>query len=363
MGNGQMRERLRATLGRSGVAGGSTRRLRRSDEVTTLRHEADALAGDAARLRDELAAVRAELALLRETSGAAAQVEAPVPAGAGVPETVRPFVAWAPPGHFYSPVPDLADVERDAERIFAEVTHLPGVELREGAQLATFAALAALAREAPLPARVGDGHRYATDNLYYGPGDAMMLQAMLRSLRPSRYLEVGSGWTTALALDTSERFLGGAMAVTAIEPYPELLEGVLRPGDPVEILARPVQDVPLDTFAALRAGDVLFVDSSHVVKTGSDVHHLFTKVLPVLCAGVVVHVHDVFWPFEYLRHWISEGRAWNEAYLLHAFLMYNDTFEIVLWNHWLATAHPEIVASELPAMLENPGGALWMRRR
>ena len=124
-----------------------------------------------------------------------------------------------------------------------------------------------------------------------------------------------------------------------------------------------VQDVPLDTFAALRAGDVLFVDSSHVVKTGSDVHHLFTKVLPVLCAGVVVHVHDVFWPFEYLRHWISEGRAWNEAYLLHAFLMYNDTFEIVLWNHWLATAHPEIVASELPAMLENPGGALWMRRR
>ncbi|MHB1974746.1 MAG: class I SAM-dependent methyltransferase [Acidimicrobiales bacterium] len=363
MGNGQMRERLRATLGRSGVTDGAIRRLRRSDEVATLQHQAAALAGDAARLRVELAAVRSELARVQEVSGRAEPVEGSAPTGAGVPETVRPFISWAPPGHFYSPVPDLADVERDAERIFGEVTQLPGVELREEAQVATFAALAALAREAPLPAQAGDGHRYSTDNLYYGPGDAMMLQSMLRSLRPSRYLEVGSGWTTALALDTSERFLEGAMAVTAIEPYPELLEGVLRRGDPVEILARPVQDVPLDTFAALRAGDVLFVDSSHVVKTGSDVHHLFTKVLPVLCSGVVVHVHDVFWPFEYLRHWIAEGRAWNEAYLLHAFLMYNGTFEIVLWNHWLAMVHPEIVASELPAMVENPGGALWMRRR
>jgi len=368
VGDGQVRAWARAALGRSEALDSLVRRVRRSDEVAALTREAATLASEVAQLRVELDRARADPAM---SGGAPGDGGDAGPGDAGpdgpaapepVPESVRPFLAWAPPGHFYSPVPDLGDVERDATRIFATVRDLPGVDLRELAQLERFATLATLAREAPLPTRAGDGHRYSTDNLNYGPGDAMMLQSMLRMLRPRRYLEVGSGWTTALALDTSERFLDGALAVTAIEPYPELLEGVLRPGDPVEIIARRVQDVPLDTFATLGAGDVLFVDSSHVVKAGSDVHHLFTRVLPALAPGVVVHVHDVFWPFEYLRHWIAEGRAWNEAYLLHAFLLYNDTFEILLWNHWLAMAHPEVVASSLPAMVENPGGALWMRK-
>jgi len=107
---------------------------------------------------------------------------------------------------------------------------------------------------------------------------------------------------------------------------------------------------------------VLFIDSSHVLKTASDVHYLFTSVLPVLAAGVYVHVHDMFWPFEYLRHWIEEGRAWNECYLVHAFLLYNDTYQIELFNHYLAQCHREVIAAELPAMLENTGGALWLRR-
>ena len=362
MGDGQVRARVRAALGRSEALDAAVRRVRRSDEVAALQRQVAALMGDVAWLREELGRARAGCAGSPGAEGAAAAGGGPGAGGPAGPESVRPFLTWAPPGHFYSPVPDLDEIERDAARIFGATSVLPGVELREKAQLERFAALAALAREAPLPTRAGDGHRYSTDNLNYGPGDAMMLQSMLRMLRPRRYLEVGSGWTTALALDTSERFLDGALEVTAIEPYPELLDGVLRPGDPVEILARRVQDVPLETFTDLRASDVLFVDSSHVVKAGSDVHHLFTRVLPALAPGVVVHVHDVFWPFEYLRHWVAEGRAWNEAYLVHAFLLYNDTFEILLWNHWLATAHPEVVASSLPAMAENPGGALWMRK-
>ena len=185
---------------------------------------------------------------------------------------------------------------------------------------------------------------------------------MLRHLRPARYLEVGSGYTTALALDTNERYLGGAMELTAIEPYPELLGGVTRSGDRVEVLAEPVQSVPMERFRSLGAGDVLFVDCSHVLKTGSDVQHLYTNVLPVLAPGVYVHVHDIFWPFEYLRHWVEAGRAWNEAYLLHAFLLFNDAFEIVLWNHYLALVHRDVVEAELPQMLETPGGAIWLRR-
>ena len=258
---------------------------------------------------------------------------------------------------------ELAGAERDAARLFAPRRTLPGVDLREEAQVALFGKLAALSRADPLPAGPEAGTRYFTDNPNYGVGDASILQAMLRHLRPRRYLEVGSGWSTALALDTSERFLGGTLSVTAIEPYPDLLRDRLRPGDPVTILEAPVQSVPLSRFEELEAGDVLFVDSSHVLKTASDVHFLYTAVLPVLAPGVVVHVHDMFWPFEYLRHWIEEGRAWNECYLVHAFLAHNDAYEVLLFNHFLAQVRPEVLDAELPVMRDNPGGALWLRRR
>ena len=298
----------------------------------------------------------------------AAPADAPspaVPADAppAVAPTVAPFLSFYAPGHFYSPVPDLADIEPRADKLFSTDRELPGIDLHAAEQVARFRTLAALAREAPLPAVPGTAGRYGTENPNYGIGDASMLQAMLRHLRPARYLEVGSGYTTALALDTAERFLDGAMRVTAIEPNPEVLEGVLRPGDPVEVICEPVQSVPIDRFRALGSGDVLFVDCSHVLKTGSDVQHLYTNVFPVLAPGVHVHVHDIFWPFEYLRHWVEAGRAWNEAYLLHAFLLFNDAFEIVLWNHYLAIEHRGVVEAELPAMLETPGGAIWLRRR
>ena len=279
-----------------------------------------------------------------------------------VPSSVGPFVTWSAPGHFYSPVPDLAEVERESERLFAARTSLDGVNLREEHQLNTFRELARLAREDPLPSAPNDHARYGTDNLNYGIGDASMLQAMLRHLRPRRYLEVGSGWSTALAWDTSEQFLNSTMSVTAIEPYPQLLKDCLRDGDPVEIIDQPVQSVPLDRFRELEANDVLFIDSSHVLKTASDVHFLFTSVLPVLAKGVYVHIHDMFWPFEYLPHWIKEGRAWNECYLVHAFLLFNDAFDIVLFNHYLAVCHRKVIGAELPAMLENTGGALWLKK-
>jgi hypothetical protein len=279
-----------------------------------------------------------------------------------VPPAVAPFVTLYPPGHFYSPVPDWAEVAPRADALFSPDRPLPGIDLREDEQLDLFRTLAALARDAPLEEIPGKSTRYGVANPNYGIGDASMLHAMLRHLRPRRYLEVGSGYTTALALDVRERFLGGEIEVTAIEPYPDLLYTVLRPGDAVEVLAQPVQEVPLDRFRSLEANDVLFVDCSHVAKVGSDAAHLYTQVLPVLAEGVVVHVHDVFWPFEYLRHWVEQGRAWNEAYLLHAFLLFNDAFEILLWNHYLAMRHRQIIEAELPRMLENPGGAIWLRR-
>ena len=106
-----------------------------------------------------------------------------------------------------------------------------------------------------------------------------------------------------------------------------------------------------------------FVDSTHVGKIGSDVNYLFNEILPSLQPGVVVHVHDIFYPFEYPRYWIEEGRAWNEAYMLRCFLQYNSAFNILLWNHFLAQFHSAYFQEHMPLCLANTGASIWLRRR
>ena len=138
----------------------------------------------------------------------------------------------------------------------------------------------------------------------------------------------------------------------------------MRPGDAtkVTVIPTPLQDVPLSLFATLESGDVLFIDSTHVVKTGSDVVWLYNEVLPSINAGVHIHIHDMFYPFEYPKPWVFEGRAWSEAYLVRSFLAFNPDFEIDLFNDWFAKFHRERIARELPIMLQNTGGALWLKR-
>ncbi|HEX6383406.1 MAG TPA: class I SAM-dependent methyltransferase, partial [Anaerolineae bacterium] len=130
----------------------------------------------------------------------------------------------------------------------------------------------------------------------------------------------------------------------------------------IEIIARPLQDVSLDRFSALTAGDILFIDSTHVAKIGSDVNYLFFEILPALAPGVYVHIHDILYPFEYPAAWVYEGRAWNEAYLLHAFLQYNPTFSIQFFNTYLERVHEPWFRQEMPLCLKDPGGSIWLRK-
>lgn len=281
--------------------------------------------------------------------------EQPSPEPPPYPGSAR-FLAWQPPGHFYSPVPDWDEIERDADRLFSRPSSLPSIDLHEDEQVALFAELAALAREVPAPGK-GPGRFAPNDS--YGIGDATVLQSMLRRLRPKRYVEVGSGWTTALAADTNDTFLDGSMEMVTIDPYPELVRRLL-PSAGVKIVGTRVQDAPMAVFEQLEAGDVLFIDSSHVDKPGSDVHYLYTRVLPRLPAGVHVHIHDIFWPFDYIRGWLEEGRAWNEAHLLHAFLLFNERFRIEFFCDWFVFIHGAEIERLLPAILENTGGAIWL---
>lgn len=268
-----------------------------------------------------------------------------------------------PPGHFYSPVPSMAEVD-DAYERRAFGPPFPGIELRVEAQVALFRRLATHYPEIGFPDQAADGWRYHFENGAYDRFDAIMLGCMLLHLRPHRVIEIGSGCSSAAMLDLNDRSLGGRMHLTIIDPVTVRVKKMLRPEDldRVDLIESRVQDVPLERFKLLEAGDVLFIDSSHVSKIGSDVHRLFFDVLPVLQPGVYVHIHDVSATLEYPREWFAEGRAWNEQYLLHAFLMFNRAFEIALFTSWLRSAHPELVAELMPSCASGGGGQVWLRR-
>jgi len=270
-----------------------------------------------------------------------------------------------PPGHFYSPIPDLNDVRRRADRIFdRSPRELPGIDLNEAGQLELLEAFAGYYAEMPFGRERRPGLRYFFGNPYFAQSDAVFLYCMLRHFRPRQVVEVGSGFSSAVMLDTSERFLDRGVRFTFIEPYPDRLRALLTPEDAarVTVLERPVQDVDMNVFEALGAGDVLFVDSTHVAKTGSDVNRLLFEVLPGLKPGVLVHFHDVFYPFEYPEEWVMTGRAWNEDYMLRAFLIGNTGFQVVAFNTFLARFHEAWFHEHMPVCLENTGGSLWLRR-
>lgn len=278
-------------------------------------------------------------------------------------ESLHKRIGFAP-GDYYSPYPDLEEVRRDAARIFATPRQLPGVELREEDQLTLVERLKAYYPELPFGDDRREGLRYYFVNPYYRHNDAIMLYALMRHLQPRRIAEIGSGFSSAVMLDTNELFFDNSISLTFVEPFPERLRSQFKPGDHerVTLLEQRVQDVPVDAFATLGAGDILFVDSSHVSKTGSDLNYILFDILPRLQPGVHIHFHDIYYPFEYPPEWVYEGRAWNEAYLLRAFLQYNHAFEIVLFNRFISDFHPEAYA-EMPLCLVNRGSSLWLRRK
>ncbi len=352
-------------------------KLRRSDEIRSLQEQISGLYDQIDTMRNSIedlnVQVRTHDDIARHATGELViareqldQIElrfGPIDRLTTIELSAARFLDFHPPGHFYSPVPSLVEIEERAEQIFAVRHDLPGITLSPEEQLGFLATLAPLARDLDLPKQQVSEWRYWLDNPNFGPGDASVFGAMLRHLRPRRYVEVGSGWSTALALDVNERWLNNETKIAAIEPHPAQLKDLIWEGDQIEIVGKHVQDIPIEYFTCLEDGDVLFIDGSHVVKVGSDTHYLITRVLPVLQPGVFVHIHDIFWPFEYPREWIEGGRAWNEAYLLHAFLLFNSAFRIELFNNWFtAVADPTTVSDELPALSTSSGGSFWMRR-
>ena len=271
---------------------------------------------------------------------------------------------FVPPGHFYSPLVDTAAVAP----LFAAPSDRPqpaAIAIDDAVQVATWERMLPSLRSQPFGDEKTSGLRYFFNNPAFGAGDGAVLHAMLRCERPRRLVEVGSGHSSACALDTIDGFLGGAVDVTFIEPFPQLLKDLVGEQRLARCTLVPhnVQSADPRIFEALEAGDILFIDSTHVMKTGSDVCHDLFDVLPRLKPGVRIHFHDIFWPFEYPAAWVLEdNRSWNELYGLRAFLMYNGAFRIEFFNDYFFQRHLARIQADFPTMLKNSGGSLWLRK-
>lgn len=270
-----------------------------------------------------------------------------------------------PPGHFYSPVVEPGSiVSREAEIWGRQDTaELAGIDLRSEAQLNLIRQFVQYYPELPYTNEKDPLLRYYVNNDYYTHNEALVLYSMMRLQAPKRIIEIGSGFTSAIMLDVNQRFFANSIHLCFIDPYPERLLGLMSEEDRrcAKVVAEEVQSVPLSLYKDLEAGDILFVDSSHVAKTGSDLNHVLFEILPVLKPGVIIHFHDIFFPFEYPKAWVMQGRNWNENYIIRAFLMHNNAYRISLFSDFIYHQHKDAF-SEMPWCHGIRGSSLWLEK-
>ncbi len=271
------------------------------------------------------------------------------------------------PGSYSSPIVDPADIRRREAEIFSiNSKYIPSLDLNEEYQLTLLKEFERYYLEIPFGDTKSE-HRYYYNNGYYLHSDAIFLYSMIRHFHPRRIIEIGAGFSSAAMLDSVDSLGYQDTTFTFIDPYPDRLRSVLRKEDHARctILDKRLEDIDVTIVDRLTENDILFIDSSHVCKTGSDVNKIILEILPKLNGKVLIHFHDVFFPFEYPKSWVLDWNSfgWNEDYFLRAFLMYNTKFEIVFFNTFLEHFHKERFMRTMPDCLKNPGGSLWLRKK
>jgi hypothetical protein len=273
--------------------------------------------------------------------------------------------SWVPPGHYYSPVVNKEEIGKRKEWIFrTPPAELKGIDLRKDAQFALLESFTKYHDQIRFSSHQDATYRYYFENRYFTYADGTSLFLVLSHFQPSRIIEVGSGFSSALMLDIADSVLKNRTELSFIEPFPDTrLMKLVRPGDKFNLVERFLQDIDVDFFKALKANDVLFIDSSHVVKTGSELNYLLFDIFPILAPGVIIHFHDIFYPFEYPQDWVNEGRSWNEAYFLRAFLMHNSDFEILLFTSYLQQTNRAWLEKNLPLLARDRASSLWLVKK
>ena len=264
------------------------------------------------------------------------------------------------PVRFNQPIPDTQSLP---ETLWSRPSELVGIQMNEAAQLNLLESFSKFRDEyQQFPTgKTREHNRFYLGNGLFDGVDALVAYCMIRHFQPRLIIEVGSGFSSLVLGQAVEKNKNSGLI--CIEPFPREF---LREGFPglQSLIEKKVQDIDLEFFSQLASGDILFIDSSHTVKIGSDVNYLFLEVLPRLNPGVIVHVHDIFLPFEYRRDWVlDEFRFWTEQYLLQAFLTFNSEFEVLLANYYLSHCHQQNLRTAFPDLPRWIGGSFWMRRK
>lgn len=266
--------------------------------------------------------------------------------------------------NYYSPLNDLAFLEAN-EDLWTEAVMPADIDWHLDHQVEVAAEVGSFVPElTDVPETAQDAG--PDDDFYWRNGmwnnaDALVQYGLVRSRQPRRYVEIGCGWSSLLlarALGRNET----PCAVTLVEPYPN--HAVLsKVPDSWEVIESPLQRAPLELFDRLGEGDVLFYDGSHCSKVASDVNWFFFRVLPRVRPGVLIHVHDIFFPHEYPRPWIFErGQTWNEQYILQALLMNSTAYQVEIVNRMLAEVRRSEVEQLYRGVRPVSGCSLWMTK-
>ncbi len=275
------------------------------------------------------------------------------------------------PVHFYEPIPDTRGLP---SALWENPSEMAGVRFEDEIHLGLLHAFRSAFQHEYNSLRLDPSTNpleFFLNNGFISPGDAEILYCMVRHFRPKRIIEIGSGYSTllmlqALRFNQTER-PEIVPRLTCLDPYPRpFIRGIQDSApDVVRFIAVPMESVGWDTFEELEENDILFIDSSHVVRIGSDVVRNILEVIPRLKPGVLVHLHDIFLPEEYPEIWVKQmKRFWCEQYLLQAFLAFNKEFRILWPGAYMRLHFPHETEEAIPNFRANRNwmGSFWIQR-
>jgi predicted O-methyltransferase YrrM len=268
--------------------------------------------------------------------------------------------------HYYQP---LINPKKHLKKSLRDNRRLPGIDFNDREQLDLLDKFDFNTEllEFPVDKRKETaGAEFFYNNGMYCSGDAEYLYNMIRLFKPSRIIEIGSGQSTLMALNAIDKNKAADKNYhcdhICIEPFEEPWLETKN----IKVIRSKVEDLDIGFFEQLESNDILFIDSSHIIRPQGDVLFEYLEILPVLKPGVIVHIHDIFTPKDYPDQWIfDEHRLWNEQYLLEAFLSFNGQFEIIGATNYLSHHYTKEFSAKCPVFAKQPGrepGAFWMRR-
>lgn len=264
--------------------------------------------------------------------------------------------------HYYQP---LVFPSKHLKRGFDLKRHLPGIDFNIHGQLQLLKALDFRDELLEIPIESNQSNDFHFHNGSFEAGDSEMLFNIIRYFKPSKIIEIGSGNSTRVSLRAAKlnKSENQITDILCIEPYQQpWLESVSE----INVIRKKVEDVPFAEFESLKENDILFIDSSHMIRPNGDILFEFLELLPKLNRGVLVHVHDIYSPRDYSEEIIFDKRfMWNEQYLLEAFLSFNDHFEIICSLNYLKRNYYKEISTACPILEQEPNAdpaSFWIRK-